>query len=369
MIKALRSLVSGGRGGPAHPVPRARAHRVPQRRHDRAGAAAAYEAALSRCAPSSTRGAAARILPGAARADRPAARRGSPSLMGADAGDLALTGSTTDGVNDVLGALDLGPGDEVLTSDEEHPGVLAPLGALRERRGVSVRVAPFDELAARGRAGHPPGRLLARVLAHRGGRRRRRRWPPPAPWCCSTAPRASAPCRSTSPRSAVTSTRPRARSGCAAPTARLPLRARGAGLAAAPAWPGYPSARRRHARAGARPPPRRAPPVGRIPGPAPRRLGAGGAGRARGRRDGRTHDRAAEPGRATLAERLGERVRPRGPHHSGRVGGAGPGGGGGAPARRGVRLRELPGTGTVRASVGAWSSEAELDRLAELTCS
>ena len=37
-------------------------------------------------------------------------------------------------------------GDEVLTSDEEHPGLLAPLAALRERRGVRVRVAPFAEL-------------------------------------------------------------------------------------------------------------------------------------------------------------------------------------------------------------------------------
>ena len=65
------------------------------------------------------------------------------TLIGADLGELALTGSTTDGVNAALAALDLGPGDEVLTSDEEHPGVLAPLGALRERRGVSVRVVPF----------------------------------------------------------------------------------------------------------------------------------------------------------------------------------------------------------------------------------
>ena len=70
------------------------------------------------------------------------------ALMGADLGEVALTGSTTDGVNAALGALELGPGDEVLTSDEEHPGVLAPLGRLRKRVGVNVRVAPFAELAA-----------------------------------------------------------------------------------------------------------------------------------------------------------------------------------------------------------------------------
>jgi L-cysteine/cystine lyase len=69
------------------------------------------------------------------------------ALMSADPGEVALTGSTTDGVNAALTALDLGPGDEVLTSDQEHPGLLAPLAALRERRGVRVRVVPFAELA------------------------------------------------------------------------------------------------------------------------------------------------------------------------------------------------------------------------------
>ena len=68
------------------------------------------------------------------------------ALIGAEAGEVALNGSTTDGVNSVLHALDLRPGDELLTSDEEHPGVLAPLAAARAR-GLSVRLAPFDELA------------------------------------------------------------------------------------------------------------------------------------------------------------------------------------------------------------------------------
>jgi L-cysteine/cystine lyase len=67
-------------------------------------------------------------------------------LLGCDRAELALTCSTTDGVNAVLAALDLRRGDEVLTSDEEHPGVLAPLGALRERVGIRVRTAPFAEM-------------------------------------------------------------------------------------------------------------------------------------------------------------------------------------------------------------------------------
>ncbi len=68
-------------------------------------------------------------------------------VLGCGPGEVALTGSTTDGVNTVLASLDLRPGEEVLTSDEEHPGLLAPLGLARARRGVSVRMVPFDRIA------------------------------------------------------------------------------------------------------------------------------------------------------------------------------------------------------------------------------
>jgi L-cysteine/cystine lyase len=67
-------------------------------------------------------------------------------LLGATQADVALTGSTTDGINAVLHAVDIHPGDEILTSDEEHPGVLAPLATARETRGATIRVAPFAEL-------------------------------------------------------------------------------------------------------------------------------------------------------------------------------------------------------------------------------
>ncbi|HEX4806030.1 MAG TPA: aminotransferase class V-fold PLP-dependent enzyme [Conexibacter sp.] len=60
--------------------------------------------------------------------------------------DLALTTSTTEGVGRVLLALDLRPGEEIVTSDEEHPGVLGPLAAQRAR-GVRVRVAPWADVA------------------------------------------------------------------------------------------------------------------------------------------------------------------------------------------------------------------------------
>ena len=74
-------------------------------------------------------------------------RAGYARVLGADEEDVAITGSTTDGVNTVLAGLDFRPGDEIVTSDEEHPGLLAPLGVAQRRHGVKVRVVPFAELA------------------------------------------------------------------------------------------------------------------------------------------------------------------------------------------------------------------------------
>jgi L-cysteine/cystine lyase len=74
------------------------------------------------------------------------ARDGYAQALGAAPSDIALTSSTTFGVNTVLQGLQLGPGDEVITSDQEHPGVYAPLRLAKARRGVMVRVVPFSEL-------------------------------------------------------------------------------------------------------------------------------------------------------------------------------------------------------------------------------
>jgi len=74
-------------------------------------------------------------------------RAGYAAVLGATPEEVALTGSTTDGCNIVLGGLTFAPGDEVLTSDQEHPGLLAPLRRLALREGVKVRTAPFAALA------------------------------------------------------------------------------------------------------------------------------------------------------------------------------------------------------------------------------
>jgi L-cysteine/cystine lyase len=55
---------------------------------------------------------------------------------------IALTHSTTGAVNLALAGLSWGEGDEIVTTDGEHPGLDAPLDELARRVGVVVRRAP-----------------------------------------------------------------------------------------------------------------------------------------------------------------------------------------------------------------------------------
>ena len=85
----------------------------------------------------------------------------------AEAADVALTTCTTEGMAQTIGGLALGAGDEILTSDEEHPGLLGALGAARELRGVAIREVPLPEIAEAVGPAHAPRRLLARRLDER----------------------------------------------------------------------------------------------------------------------------------------------------------------------------------------------------------
>jgi L-cysteine/cystine lyase len=73
-----------------------------------------------------------------------AARASFASLVGAEPERIALTHSTTGAVNLFLGGLDLQPGDEVVTTDAEHPGLDEPVARL-ERHGAVVRRAVLLE--------------------------------------------------------------------------------------------------------------------------------------------------------------------------------------------------------------------------------
>ncbi|HEV7584533.1 MAG TPA: aminotransferase class V-fold PLP-dependent enzyme [Solirubrobacteraceae bacterium] len=72
--------------------------------------------------------------------------------------DLAVTTCTTEGIAVTVGGLGLGAGDEILTSDEEHPGLLGALGAARALDGVEVREVPLPQIAE---AVGPRTRLVA----------------------------------------------------------------------------------------------------------------------------------------------------------------------------------------------------------------
>lgn len=85
-------------------------------------------------------------------------RAGYAAALACDPADLALTTCTTEGLSVVIDGLDLSPGDEIVTSDEEHPGLLGALAFAQQTAGVSIRIAPMPRLAE---AVGPRTRLVA----------------------------------------------------------------------------------------------------------------------------------------------------------------------------------------------------------------
>jgi L-cysteine/cystine lyase len=80
------------------------------------------------------------------------------AILGCPTEDLALTTCTSEGIAQVIGGLRLARGEEILTSDEEHPGLLGTLAAARELHGVAIRAVPLARIAE---AVGPATRLLA----------------------------------------------------------------------------------------------------------------------------------------------------------------------------------------------------------------
>jgi L-cysteine/cystine lyase len=85
-------------------------------------------------------------------------RRRYAALLGSEPDEIALVRSTADGINTVISGIGLNAGDELLTTDEEHQSLLAPLAIAARRSGASIRVVPFAEIA--GEIG-PRTRLVA----------------------------------------------------------------------------------------------------------------------------------------------------------------------------------------------------------------
>jgi selenocysteine lyase/cysteine desulfurase len=67
--------------------------------------------------------------------------------LGCESDEVALTTCTSEGLSCVIDGLGLSEGEEILTSEEEHPGLLGALSAAHRLNGVSVRAVPFMRIA------------------------------------------------------------------------------------------------------------------------------------------------------------------------------------------------------------------------------
>ncbi len=88
------------------------------------------------------------------------------AVLGTDGELVALTHSTTEGVNLALGTIDWRAGDRAVTTSLEHPGVTGPLALLRDRLGVEVVEAQIGD------GGDDEVTLAALRAAVAGGRTR-----------------------------------------------------------------------------------------------------------------------------------------------------------------------------------------------------
>lgn len=77
------------------------------------------------------------------------ARAGVARLLNAEAGEIALTDNTGEGMNIITYGINWREGDEVITTNHEHHNALGPLYQIRERFGVIIRFADLGPLGDR----------------------------------------------------------------------------------------------------------------------------------------------------------------------------------------------------------------------------
>jgi L-cysteine/cystine lyase len=109
---------------------------------------AAFEAAAAASRRELEQG---RIVPGAYVENRERNRRFAAmaaAIFGAGADEIALTHSATEGLGTALMGMTWGPGDEIVTTFEEHPGLMLPLALLARRFGIVTRYADIGDGAS-----------------------------------------------------------------------------------------------------------------------------------------------------------------------------------------------------------------------------
>ena len=77
-------------------------------------------------------------------ADMDIVRNHLSGMLGASYEEIALTQSTTEGLNIILWGLRWKPGDEVITTSMEHPSGLAPLALIKSRYGIVVKYVDVE---------------------------------------------------------------------------------------------------------------------------------------------------------------------------------------------------------------------------------
>ncbi len=90
------------------------------------------------------------------------ARAGVASLLLAESDEIALTGNTSAGLNIICYSQNWREGDEVITTNHEHMGLLGPLYQLQNRYGVVIRFADIGE-----RGDHPILKAVADLVTPR----------------------------------------------------------------------------------------------------------------------------------------------------------------------------------------------------------
>src|SRR3989304_2878702 len=80
------------------------------------------------------------------------------ALLSAGPESIALTHSTTDGMNIATWGVDWRPGDRALTTNAEPPGLLGPLVAVRDRAGVALDIVDVE-------GGGDPALIQERIAA------------------------------------------------------------------------------------------------------------------------------------------------------------------------------------------------------------
>ncbi|WP_320670024.1 aminotransferase class V-fold PLP-dependent enzyme [Patulibacter defluvii] len=82
----------------------------------------------------------------ATRHTQDARRQRYAALVGAEPEDVALTTAASEGIVRVLLGLEWHAGDEIVTAEEEHPGLLGPLAALARRHELLIRSVPLERI-------------------------------------------------------------------------------------------------------------------------------------------------------------------------------------------------------------------------------